>query len=174
MPDAGLPQRFQVVLADQTYQVEIQGDTLLVDGVELDHTFQSLGDGSYILLLDGRSRTFVIEDLDQHRLRLSDNRGRRVEVQVKDEAALLMEQFGIDTLADTANLELRAPMPGLVLSIQVDPGQAVEKGQGLLVLEAMKMENELRAPVAASVEAIHVKAGDAVSKNDLLIQFKPA
>ena len=61
-------------------------------------------------------------------------------------------------------------MPGLVLRVLVEPGDEVEQGQGVAVLEAMKMENELTAPAAGTVAAVHVAAGDAVAKNELLIE----
>jgi pyruvate carboxylase subunit B len=62
-------------------------------------------------------------------------------------------------------------MPGLVLDLMVEVGDAVAPDEGLLVLEAMKMENELKAPVAGRIEAVHVTAGDAVDKDALLIEI---
>src|SRR5690606_37538113 len=82
------------------------------------------------------------------------------------------ERFGMDTGASAAQREVRAPMPGLVLQVLVAPGDAVEEGQGLVVLEAMKMENELRAPAAGTVAAVHVAPGVAVGKNALLMEME--
>jgi pyruvate carboxylase subunit B len=67
---------------------------------------------------------------------------------------------------------LKAPMPGLVLRVQVTPGQAVAAGAGLVVLEAMKMENELKAPASAVVRAVRVQPGEAVEKGQVLIEFE--
>ena len=94
-----------------------------------------------------------------------------LDLEIKDETALLLERFGFDDSAGAAEREIRAPMPGLVLRVLVEAGQTVEEGEGLVVLEAMKMENELRAPAAGTVEAVHVASGAAVGKNDLLIEF---
>lgn len=69
--------------------------------------------------------------------------------------------------------DVRAPMPGLVVAVEVTEGQPVEAGQGLVVIEAMKMENELRAPAAATVRAVHVAAGSAVEKGAVLVDFDP-
>jgi len=66
---------------------------------------------------------------------------------------------------------IKAPMPGLVLRIQVEAGQQVEKGQALLVLEAMKMENVLKAPASGVVAEIKAVAGAAVEKGEVLIQM---
>ena len=62
-------------------------------------------------------------------------------------------------------------MPGLVLNVMVTEGQSVQEGDGLLVLEAMKMENELRAPAAGIVHTVHVSTNDAVDKDALLIEI---
>ena len=68
--------------------------------------------------------------------------------------------------------ELKAPMPGLVLSIMVQPGDSVVKGDGLMVLEAMKMENIIRTPADGIVKSVDVKKSDAVEKNQVLIKFE--
>ena len=65
-----------------------------------------------------------------------------------------------------------APMPGLVLKVLVEPGSPVQKGDPLLVLEAMKMENDIKAHFDGTVSTLHVQMGDAVSKGQLLIEFE--
>jgi pyruvate carboxylase subunit B len=62
-------------------------------------------------------------------------------------------------------------MPGLVVRVSVEPGQAVESGAGVLVLEAMKMENELRATSAGIVRAVRVQPGQAVERGQVLVEF---
>lgn len=93
-------------------------------------------------------------------------------LQIKDEFDLLLEKMGMHRGAGTQLNELKSPMPGLVLEINVNVGQAVEKGDPLLILEAMKMENVLKSPGQGTVKAIPIKAGDAVEKNQLLIEFE--
>lgn len=66
---------------------------------------------------------------------------------------------------------LVAPMPGLVVRVSVAAGDAVQAGQGIVVMEAMKMENELRAPAAATVKSVLVEAGKAVEKGAILVEF---
>jgi biotin carboxyl carrier protein len=67
---------------------------------------------------------------------------------------------------------LRAPMPGLVVRVQVEAGQRVAAGAGVVVLEAMKMENELRAAGAGVVRTVRVRAGEAVEKGQVLVDFE--
>jgi pyruvate carboxylase subunit B len=66
-----------------------------------------------------------------------------------------------------------APMPGMVIRLEVEVGQAVQQGGGVAVLEAMKMENEIRAPAGGIVSAIHVAAGQAVDKGAVLVELAP-
>jgi pyruvate carboxylase subunit B len=65
-------------------------------------------------------------------------------------------------------------MPGLVVRVPVEPGQQVAAGAGVVVLEAMKMENELKAQAAATVKTVHVKPGQAVEKGMVLVEFESA
>jgi len=67
---------------------------------------------------------------------------------------------------------LKAPMPGLVVRVQVEAGATVAVGSGVVVLEAMKMENELRAASAATVRTVRVKPGEAVEKGQVLVEFE--
>lgn len=98
--------------------------------------------------------------------------GREFDVHIKDERDLLLERYGLAETAAAGTQAIRAPMPGLVLSVAVEPGQHVSEGTGLAVLEAMKMENELRAEHDGTVKAVHVSPGDAVGKNDLLLELE--
>jgi len=93
-------------------------------------------------------------------------------VEVKDETALLLESYGVDSKSAGGQLEIKAPMPGLVLKHLVSIGSKVKKGDGLLILEAMKMENEIKASQNAIVDNILVEEGQAISKGDIMIVLK--
>ena len=67
---------------------------------------------------------------------------------------------------------VKAPMPGLVVKVEVEPGDRVRKGQGIVIVEAMKMENELRADTDATVAAVHVTPGQAVERDQILVIFQ--
>lgn len=98
--------------------------------------------------------------------------GHRIPVVVLDERDVLMERYGLGTSESRSHHEVRAPMPGLVVRLLVEVGREVQKGDRVLVLEAMKMENEIRAEAHGVVSAVHVAAGDAVTKNAVLIEFE--
>lgn len=91
---------------------------------------------------------------------------------VEDRFDLLLQQLGLDNLRSNVVKELKAPMPGLVLKIEVEVGQSVKEGETLVVLEAMKMENVLKSPSDVIVKSIAVKEGNAVEKNQVLIEFE--
>ncbi len=162
---------YRAHVGERTFDLVFDGAGLRMDGAPLEYDAAELGEGSYTLLIDGRSVEAVVEPVGDGRLRVTLG-GRQVEVQVKDEKALLLERFGMAADAGAAEREIRAPMPGLVLSVLVEAGQEVKEGQGLVVLEAMKMENELRAPAPGTVKAVHATPGEAVAKKALLIEFE--
>lgn len=92
-------------------------------------------------------------------------------VVVKDKYDELLHQLGLDKAMSHKLANIKAPMPGLVLNILVGEGAAVKKGDALLVLEAMKMENILKSPADGTVKKVSVKKGMAVEKNQVLIEF---
>ena len=98
--------------------------------------------------------------------------GRRYEVDIKDKMDLLLEKLGMTQATSSAVKNITAPMPGLILQILVEEGAEVKKGDPIMVLEAMKMENTLKSPGEGAVKNILVKAGDSVEKNQILIDFK--
>lgn len=108
------------------------------------------GRGSYTLWLDGFN--YEIEALDERTRTIRD---------------LTAAQSG-----PVGPAPLVAPMPGLIVRVNVEPGDSVSAGQGLVVMEAMKMENELRAAGAGKVKAVHAKAGEAVDKGALLVELE--
>lgn len=97
--------------------------------------------------------------------------GKRQSIQVKDKFDILLEQLGMDKMNVKKSESIKAPMPGKILNILVSEGQAVKKGDTILILEAMKMENALKAPHDGVVKKIAVNKGSAVEKNQLLIEL---
>ena len=97
--------------------------------------------------------------------------GRKFKFAVKDKYDELLKSLGMDNMASTKVANLKAPMPGLVINIAVEVGQTVQKGDALLILEAMKMENVIKSPTDGVIKSITVKKGDAVEKNQVLLNF---
>ncbi|WP_263788402.1 biotin/lipoyl-containing protein [Salinibacter grassmerensis] len=170
--DASDGQVYRALVDDRAFDVAIQDDQLVVDGEAKDYTFEVLRDGYVSMIVDGASVPVSVEPTGEDTLRVTID-GRRTEVQVKDERDLLVEEFGLGEDA-VAGGQVRAPMPGLVLDLLVEVGDEVAVDEGLLVLEAMKMENELKAPSGGVVQAIHAASGDAVDKDALLIEIEAA
>ncbi len=146
-------------------------DPVLILAEDLD--LVRLADGS-LSYIDASGKSLRVEvetvDLRAHRvvLRLD---GRRHTVQLQSPLLQLIADLGLEAEVAPVLTELRAPMPGLVLRIEVEPGQEVASGDTLLVLEAMKMENALKAPVAATIAEVKVAMGQAVDKGALLLRF---
>ncbi len=162
---------FRALVGDRSFDLVFDDGRLLLDGQPVAYTFEQVTDGYYTLLLDGKSYPVVLVAGADGQVRAYLD-GRPFDVQVKDKRALLMERFGLQDAAAAAQRTVRAPMPGLVLRVLVEPGRHVHPGDGLVVLEAMKMENELRAQTEGVIRSVHVTAGEGVGKNALLLEFE--
>ncbi|MDX2172759.1 MAG: acetyl-CoA carboxylase biotin carboxyl carrier protein subunit [Bacteroidota bacterium] len=90
---------------------------------------------------------------------------------LKDKYDELLHNLGLDSLAVKKVADIKAPMPGMVLNILVNEGDTVKKGDTLIILEAMKMENSLKSPTDGVIKKIIANKGTAVEKNQILIQF---
>lgn len=150
------------------YEVEIRDGKVFVDGeyVELDLR-QSGAPELYSLLYNGRSFELLIEaERFNYGVTL---RGERFEVQVEDERTRRLNTGRQMVSVPEGELAIRAPIPGLVVKILVEIGQAVTSDQPLILLEAMKMENEIRALRGGTVKSIACVAGQRVEQNSVLI-----
>lgn len=98
--------------------------------------------------------------------------GRAVEVSVMDERAARLASATAGSRPSTADASIRAPMPGLVVAVNVEAGQGVTKGMTLVVLSAMKMQNELTARDDATVKEVLVSAGQTVNQNQVLVTLE--
>ncbi|MGD1994580.1 MAG: biotin/lipoyl-binding protein [Anaerolineae bacterium] len=97
--------------------------------------------------------------------------GNRYEVQVRGERAWRLAAEGTAPRAGTGTATVRSPMPGVVVDILVEPGQVIRAGDGVAILEAMKMENEIRAPRDGVIRSVHVSPGEALSLDDVIIEI---
>jgi acetyl/propionyl-CoA carboxylase alpha subunit len=95
--------------------------------------------------------------------------GETFDVQLKDELDLMLDQMGFSTSVTRHVKEIKAPMPGLVLSVSVTEGQELSAGDRLLILEAMKMENSIMIHTKARIKSVKVTAGQAVDKGQVLV-----
>jgi pyruvate carboxylase subunit B len=98
--------------------------------------------------------------------------GRRYAVEALDERTRAIRDLSAASAGPVGPQPVRAPMPGLMVRIDVKTGDQVTAGQSVAAMEAMKMENELRAPAAGRVKAVHVAVGQAVEKGALIVEFE--
>jgi biotin carboxyl carrier protein len=98
--------------------------------------------------------------------------GLKYKFNVKDKYDELLQSLGMDNLANNKVSELKAPMPGLVLDVSINAGEAVSKGDALLILEAMKMENIIKSPTDGIIKNISVNKGETVEKNQVILNFE--
>jgi biotin carboxyl carrier protein len=163
--------KYRVTVGEAVFQVEVQGTAVTVDGVphtaelrEVDSTLLKL------LVLDQATWVLPMESAGGSVWEISD-RGERFTVEVLDErAAHIRSLVGAGSRAQ-APAVLKAPMPGLVVKVHVQPGQEVEAGASLVALEAMKMENELKARGPGVVAKVLVAPGETVEKGTILVTF---
>ena len=152
--------------------VRLGEDRIALDGDEYRAgLLQFEGSPCYLLEVEGEKVPLVLESSGNGKWIVS-IRGDRYEVEVIDERLERARRTAAGARSHPAPQVLKAPMPGLVVRIPVVPGQTVETGTSLVVLEAMKMENELKAAAPATVDRIEVRPGQPVEKGDVLVTFR--
>jgi biotin carboxyl carrier protein len=137
---------------------------------------------AHVVDVDGTPVRMVTIDDEVHRVvaRRGATRGRytlwldgfRHEVEALDERARAIRELSGASAGPSGPAPLIAPMPGMIVRVAVQVGDQVQAGQGLVVMEAMKMENELRATAAGTVKAILAEAGTAVEKGAILLELE--
>lgn len=164
--------RYITTVEGKQFLVEIIDDRhVSVDGKVYEVDFESVsGQPVYSLLVDGRSHEGYVAQGDDHWQVLL--RGRLFPITVEDEREKRLRSAAGGGVAETGEFHLRAPMPGLVVAIPVEESQSVKKGQVLLILESMKMQNELKAPRDGTVGRVRVKAGETVEQKQTLLSVQ--
>ena len=162
---------FIAKLGDQTYTVEIEevdrslyriavdGNEFLVDG-------KKTGQNNYSLIINHRSFEVDVDSSeDEYRILVD---GRSYHIHLVDERRMRLGGFqpGIQF---SGRQEVKVPMAGKVIAVLVAEGDQVEKGQGLVIVEAMKMENEVRSPISAEIKEIRIKSGQSVEAGETLV-----
>jgi len=141
------------------YRVSVDGNEFMVDGKKTGHT-------NFSLIVDNRSFEIEVDHKgDEYRVLVD---GRSYRVNLMDERRV-RASGGPAGGALAGRQTVSVPMPGKVIAILVSEGDTVEKGQGLVIVEAMKMENEVRSPIAGEVKEIKVKQGDTVEGGAALL-----
>ena len=164
--------RYTVNIEQRTFTVEIaerdHGLELSIDGQRMTADWEWLGrERDMSLLLDGRSYDITIEPENGQLVIFFG--GERFTCSVQDQRLAELRRLVEDTPVTGAETLIKAPMPGLILRILPRPGDSVQKGDPLLIIEAMKMENELKAPRDGIVKSIHCLEHEAVEQGKVLL-----
>jgi biotin carboxyl carrier protein len=178
---------FKVTVAGRSFDLHLgEPGSISINGRAIEYDLTSVETGTYCLILDGRvyilhrNNGVTSETGSQGSTSRSDGSGRELQlsiqgreytVTVDDARSLLIRSYLSKGHAASAPVAVRAPMPGLIVRVEVEAGQLIRVGQGLVVLEAMKMENEIKALSAGKVADVHVTPGKAVEKGELLISL---
>ena len=165
--------KYVVRVGDETLEVTLEGTSVLVDGVAVPAQLTSL-EGTPVRLLtlgDEVHRVLVRRGETRGRYAISLD-GFRHDVEALDERTRAIRALSGAAAAPQGPAPLKAPMPGLVVRVNVQPGDQVQAGQGLIVIEAMKMENELRSASAGRVKGVHATPGMPVEKGALLVELE--
>ena len=156
-----------------TYSVVQEDGHMVINDTPADWNASQQPNGLISVLHNGKSYTAIIENIDRKakEVTLKVN-GQKYKTAIKEPIDLLLSNMGMDLKAMQKAEPIKAPMPGMVLKVLVTPGQQINKGDGLVILEAMKMENILKATAPATVKAIRVNERTAVEKGTVLIELE--
>lgn len=160
---------------NRQYQVKVNGELELPvsnDDIKSLDTIKT-SDLKYHLLHDGKSYSAEITDSNfnekKYKVKINNN---TYNINIYNDLDQLIKDLGFEIGNSKKVDRITAPMPGLILEISVEIGDAVKENDPLLILEAMKMENVISSPREGIIKSISVKQGDAVDKNQLLIEFE--
>ena len=164
--------KYITTIEEKQFTVEIIDEKhVSVDGKVYEIDFESVsGQPVYSLIVDGRSHESYIYQGDENWQVLL--RGRLYPVTVEDEREMRLRAAAGGRVAETGEFHLRAPMPGLVVAVPVTEGQEVKKGEVILILESMKMQNELKAPRDGTIGRIRVRPGESVEQKQTLLSVQ--
>ena len=158
---------YYVSLGKNEYQIEINGNHLKLNGETIQAGLTALKErGRYLLRRGNWKREMHVEARGNNQYVLDSN-GRHAVARVGKDGRKVRAG------AQIAESDCTAPMPGMVVETRVTPGESVEKGQVLLILESMKMQMEMRAACAGTVSQVKVSQGTQVAKGDLLVKMDP-
>ncbi len=157
--------KYNFEIAELVEKIMVNGDYTPVNIFQID-------ENRFHILKENRSYNLeiVLWDKAAKKAKISIN-GNIYDIDIKDQFDILLKKMGLNNLNSQVVKEIKAPMPGLVLKITVKEGETVLKGDKLLVLEAMKMENSIKSPVDAVIKSIKIIVGNKVEKNQLLLSF---
>lgn len=158
----------ELLVAAKPLSVEFDGAACLAGGRRTAVEVAELGNGDYSVILDGKHYLVHLAATGGRTFEATVD-GARFAVEARDSRQLPRDRADA---GGSGSSELRAAMPGKIVAVRAAEGDRVQSGQGLVVIEAMKMQNELRAPRNGRVAAVRVAAGDSVPAGATLISIE--
>ncbi|KYG76534.1 biotin/lipoyl-containing protein [Roseivirga echinicomitans] len=153
-------------------EVEFKDDNILLNGSDFHWNISKTSKDKFQITKDEKTFNAEVIGFDKESKLVEIKINNQIyNVSVKDKMDQLLKKMGITSLSNSVLKEVKAPMPGLIHDILVEVGQEVKKGDQLMILEAMKMENVLKSPGAGTIQSIEVEKGNSVEKNQILIKF---
>jgi biotin carboxyl carrier protein len=160
--------RYITTIGERQYTIEInRDDQITIDGVTYPIDLRAIDEATFSLLIDNASHEALVEKSNGGiDVQL---RGRLYTARVEDERASRLSRSGGGLHAGSGEVTIKSPMPGLIVAVAVSDGQAVKKGQTVVVLESMKMENELKAPRDGIIASIKIAPRQSVEQGQPLV-----
>ncbi len=166
---------YKITIDNHTFEIIVNKDnpqTGTVNGKSFEITVTPVKRKVYQVTYNNKDYFILVKNYESFEkiLTLQVNH-QTLKLKITDEIDVLLKNLGIDYSDSLKVKEVKAPMPGLVLDVMINQGDTVKKGDNLLVLEAMKMENNIKSPSDGMVKSITVSKGKAVEKNEVLVLF---
>ena len=166
----------RAIIGDKNYDIEFDADTELkgtINGEVFDFKIDSNIENNYSILYNNSvfDIDFISIDIDKKLIKLLVN-GYLFELELEDRFDFIIKKLGLRKSNSTKEDFVESIMPGLIIDINVREGENVFKGQKLVTLEAMKMENVIKSPRNSTIKKIYFKKGNTVEKGDILFELE--
>lgn len=156
-----------------TFEIENKKDKFLLNQAPFEWDLVKIEEGIFHIIHENQSYNAAILQINQEDKTFTIKINQNIyTIQLKDQFDILLDQLGMNQTKLNKISQLKAPMPGLIIDIRVSDNEEVKKGDILIILEAMKMENILKSPTDGIIKKIKVNKGAKVEKNEILIEFQ--
>ena len=163
----------KATINNQTFDIQSNKSEISVNSQPFKWDMVEIKDGNFHILYNNRSFNAEVLEADyQTKSFLIKINKSKYSISLKDRFDILLDQLGMSNASAVKVNDLKAPMPGLIVDIKVQVGDTVKKGDTILILEAMKMENILKASGDGKIKAIKIVAKQNVEKNQVMIEFE--
>ena len=163
----------KATINSQTFDIQSNKSEISVNSQPFKWDMVEIKDGNFHILYNNRSFNAEVLEADyQTKSFLIKINKSKYSISLKDRFDILLDQLGMSNASAVKVNDLKAPMPGLIVDIKVQVGDTVKKGDTILILEAMKMENILKASGDGKIKSIKIVAKQNVEKNQVMIEFE--